>query len=85
MRGRALKKPDANTETLIALGPISRTADGLRDALFDEIDLLRAGKTTTVHARALANLVRQILDFARLELQHKKALEAAKSPLKLHD
>lgn len=67
-----------NPETAVALPPIKRTADGLRDALFDEIDLLRAGKVTTAHARSLANLVRQAIDFARLELQHRRLLGTTK-------
>lgn len=58
-----------------AMEPIPKTGAGLRDALFDEINMLRAGKVSTEHARALANLVRQVLDAARLDLQYRKAIE----------
>lgn len=62
-------------ETNIVLGKIERNAKGLRDAIFDEIDALRAGEVTSAHARAIANLVRQCIDAARLELQHKNQFE----------
>lgn len=51
------------------LPPVERTAEGLRDALFDELNLLRSGEATTAHARALANVARLVLESARLELQ----------------
>ena len=47
---------------------IPYTPEGLRQALFDELNLLRAGRTTTWKARATALLARQILHAAQLEL-----------------
>lgn len=58
----------------VVLPPIERSARGLRDAIFDEIDLLRAGTATPGHARALANLIRQCIDAARLDLQHRRSM-----------
>lgn len=72
-------KPKDNPGTEIAevLGPISADGDGIRQALFDEVNLLRAGRVTTGHARALANLVRALLEVARLEIRQRRALEKA--------
>ncbi len=81
-----MKKNAATTEIVPVskvLPPIERTAEGLRDALFDELNLLRTGETTTAHARALANVARLIIDTARLELQHVKALMEADKSMRL--
>jgi len=61
------------------LPAIEKTGVGLRDALFDEINLLRAGRVSTEHARALANLVKNVLDAARLDLQYRKTLEGGET------
>jgi len=66
-------------ETIELLPSIPRDAAGLRDALFDEINLLRAGKVNTSHAYALANLVRQLIDAARLEFQNRALMHDAKT------
>lgn len=65
------------------LPPIERSAEGLRDALFDELNLLRGGECTTSHARALANVARLILETARLEIQQMKTLKSAAKSLRL--
>jgi hypothetical protein len=54
--------------------PIQRTGAGLRDALFDEIDQLRAGKGNASKAMAIAKLTAQILNVVSVELKaHKTA------------
>lgn len=63
--------------------PIERSAEGLRDALFDELNLLRTGEATTNHARALANIARLIVETARLEVQQLKAVQQAAQSLRL--
>ena len=50
------------------LGPIARTSAGLRDALFDELDGLRAGTTNPGKANATAKLADQIINTVRMEL-----------------
>jgi hypothetical protein len=62
---------------------VERSAEGLRDALFDELNLLRTGETTTNHARALANVARLILECARLEVQQLKTVQQAAQSLRL--
>lgn len=71
------RKQPESTEIVQAakpLPPVERTAEGLRDALFDELNLLRTGNATTAHARAVANLCRLIIETARLEYAHVNAL-----------
>ena len=65
------------------LPAIERTAEGLRDALFDELNLLRTGEATTSHARALSNVARLILECARLEVQQLKTVQQATKSLRL--
>jgi hypothetical protein len=65
------------------LPPIERSAEGLRDALFDELNLLRTGEATTAHARALANVARLIIETARLELQAIQEVRRSSDSLRL--
>src|SRR4051812_41461890 len=62
------------TDITAPLPAVERSAKGLRDAIFDEIDGLRAGTITPSHARAVANLVRQCIDAARLDLQSRRSM-----------
>lgn len=45
-----------------------RTSEGLCEALFQEFDLLRAGKTDYQRASAVAKLAVQIISTKRLEI-----------------
>jgi hypothetical protein len=65
------------------LPAVERTAEGLRDALFDELNLLRSGEATTSHARALANIARLVLESARLEIQEIKMMQETGKSLRL--
>ena len=65
------------------LPTVERSAEGLRDALFDELNLLRTGETTTGHARALCNVARLIVEVARLEVQQMKEVRQAAKSLRL--
>ncbi len=66
-----MKQKPNSLAVVTPLPPVERSALGLRDAIFDEIDGLRNHSLTPDHARALANLVRQCIDAARLDLQAK--------------
>ena len=74
---------NSNAEVTTKLPRVIRTAEGLREALFDEIDALRANEITVGHARAFASLVKRILSVAKMELQHKKALGQNKESMQL--
>lgn len=50
------------------LAPVPQTLAGLREALFDELNHLRAGKTTTAKARSTSLLAKRIVETVLLEL-----------------
>lgn len=82
----ANREPDFVKQQLSITRPlpaVERTAEGLRDALFDELNLLRSGEATTNHARALANVARLILESARLELQEIQRMKEIGKSLRL--
>lgn len=51
---------------------IIRTSLGLRDALFDELDALREGKTNPNRANAMAKLAVQIINSVKIEIDHQR-------------
>ena len=48
--------------------PQSKDFDGLRNILFDELNLLRQGKVTVGRARTVSQLSRRIIEAATLDL-----------------
>jgi hypothetical protein len=55
------------------LPPVIRTSAGLRDALFDELDRMRTGKTNATNANAVARLAGGIVETVQMELEvHKQ-------------
>lgn len=57
-----------------------RTTKGLRDVLFDEIDQLRNGDGDPQRAMAVANLAKQIINIAKVELDfHREAIKQQES------
>lgn len=55
--------------TKIKLPEIPKTAEGLRDALFDEINALRRNKGNVQRAKVIAQLAHRIIEAARLSIQ----------------
>ena len=51
---------------------IERTSEGLRNALFDEIDALRAGKSNPAKARALSQSISVILKSVEVDIEYQK-------------
>lgn len=47
---------------------VSRSSQGLRDILFDEIEELRTGSGDPQKSMAVANLAKQIVNTAKIEL-----------------
>jgi hypothetical protein len=67
-------------------GVVTRTSQGLRDILFDEIEELKTGKGDTQKSMAIANLAKQIVNTAKVELDfHRQmaAQDAAGTPVKM--
>jgi len=52
----------------------AKTTEGLRDMLFDEIDLLRSGKIDSARARVTANLAKQIIESIRVQVQFQRVM-----------
>lgn len=57
-----------------------RTTKGLRDVLFEEIDQLRSGDGDASRAMAVANLAKQIINIAKVELEfHRETIRHQES------
>lgn len=57
----------------------ARTTQGLRDILFSEIDELRGGSGDIKKSMAVANLAKQIIGTAKVELDFVRAVTAAEA------
>lgn len=67
------QKDADNTKKAVDKGiKIIRTSAGLRDALFDELDALREGKTNPQRAHAMAKLAVQIIGTVRMEIEFQR-------------
>lgn len=56
------------------LAPIPHTTEGLRDALFDELNALRAGRSTPQKARIICSLAKEVIDSVRIQIQFDRVL-----------
>jgi hypothetical protein len=67
--------------------PVTRTSEGLRDALFEELDMLRKGDSTPQRAGAVSKLATTVIDAARLDIEFVRFAKASgknkPQPLKL--
>jgi hypothetical protein len=69
---RALKGLSMNTKQTSPEKPvkaIARTSAGLRDAIFDEIDAIRNGKSNPTRANAVAKLATGVIETVRMEME----------------
>ncbi len=67
-------------------GGVARTSRGLRDVLFDEIEELRAGAGDPTKSMAVANLAKQIINTAKVELDFHRQIakhEAEGTPIQM--
>lgn len=63
-----------------------RTTHGLRDVLFEEIDRMRTDQADPTRAMAIANLSKQVIGTAKIELEFHRTmakLEADGHPVSL--
>jgi hypothetical protein len=66
-----------------SIQPVSRTSQGLVDALFDTIDKLNSHQIDAEQARAISHTARTIVTVAALELDFRKwAADVESVPLK---
>jgi len=56
---------------------VKQTTQGLREFLFQELDALKNGKINIQRANAASKMSSQILNSARLELEHFKLSKAS--------
>lgn len=56
----------------------NRTTQGLRDILFDEIDQLRGENGDPQRAMAVANLAKQIVNTAKVEMEYVRTVHDMK-------
>lgn len=54
--------------------PIVRNTAGLRDALFDEIDAIRQGKSNPTRANAVSKLATTVVESVRMEIEVQRHL-----------
>lgn len=78
------KKVQASTPAPTAT---ARNSEGLRNTLFEELDMLRAGHSTPLRANAVGKLAAQVIEAARLDLEFMRAAQSGKKvapqPIKL--
>ena len=55
--------------------PVVKSTEGLRDALFDEINMLRSGVGNPQRAKAVAQMAARIIDSLRVQIQYGKLLQ----------
>jgi hypothetical protein len=65
----------------------TRSSEGLRNTLFEELDMLRNGQSTPLRANAVGKLAAQVIEAARLDLEFMRAAQSGKraqpQPIKL--
>jgi len=66
-------------EKTAAARPVDRTSLGLRNALFDEMDALRAGTSTPQRACAIAKLAVQIIGSVQMDIEYQKHVASTSS------
>lgn len=64
------------------LVPVKRNTEGLRDALFDELDALRQGKSNSSKANATAKICSTLIESVRMELEVRKYMQTCPPPSK---
>lgn len=58
--------------------PVPKTIEGLRDALFDEINAIREGKSNPQKARSIALLSNKVIDSLRVQIQYGRLINDSK-------
>lgn len=71
------KKTADKSPANVELPEVHRTGEGLRNALFDEIDLMRSGKGDRRRAVAIAALAGRIVDTVKIEIEYAKQVSLA--------
>jgi hypothetical protein len=70
---RKMTKLDAGKDC----SPVIRNSAGLRDAIFDEIDAIRSGRSSPTRANAVAKLATGIVETVRMEIEVQRHLRTS--------
>lgn len=65
------------------LPDVVRTSAGLRDALFDEINAIRNGRSNATRANAIAKLAATVVDSVRMEIEVQRSAERIAAGVKI--
>lgn len=63
---------------MTVLAEVDKTSRGLAKAMFEELEMLRAGKSTPQNARAKASIANTICTISRLEMDFARFVTAAR-------
>lgn len=66
----------------VEIKPVIRSPRGLIECVFDEIDLMREGKSNPQRATAISRLATNIVNMAELEVEYNNRIEMGGSTLK---
>jgi len=72
------RKKESAQKNVPAPTSTTRSSEGLRDTLFEEMDMLRAGHSTPLRASAVSKIAAQVIEAARLDLDFMRATSASK-------
>lgn len=67
-----------STQKQVSSLPVVKSTEGLRDALFDEINMIRQGNGNPQRARAIALMAARVIDSIRVQIQYGKMLNDQK-------
>lgn len=62
---------------------VERTTEGLRNALFDELDAMRGGKSTPARANAICRLSVGVIEVVKTEIEYTKLVANTNDPAPL--
>lgn len=65
-------------EEKLSLPPVAHSLEGLHTALFDELNAVRSGAVSTVHARTFAQLTKQVIGVYAIQLVASGRIEAVR-------
>lgn len=77
-----MNKKNVKQQTKISsVSPSTRNSAGLREVLFNEIDMMRSGESSPARANAVAKLSSTLIDSVRMDIEVQKHIKSSVSPL----
>jgi len=66
---------------MTTLKVLDRTGDGLRKMLFEELEMLRAGRISSAQAQATARLATVLINSVETEIRYFQMIRRGKTPV----